>query len=87
VANDSKTFFSAPEKSYTLLKVKTYYLGEFKNPIIADSAAQINSKYLKQTNQYKYLMNEITRVQLLTYGNELKEALTILSEIKDNPVY
>jgi len=86
VANDSKTFFSAPEKSYTLLKVKTYYLGEFKNPIIADSAAQINSKYQKQTNQYKYLMNEITRVQLLTYGNELKEALTILSEIKDNPV-
>ena len=78
-------FFKRSHHSYTLYELKRYYNEHYTNNILANRASKQNSDLLKKKNSEIYLMNELTRANLLSLNGDNKNALSLLYSLKKNP--
>ena len=79
----SDTIVNFPKEKLNLYEHRTHYFCTYRSYERADSAAKVNSAELRKKDQFRYYLNELSRVQILSLGDQIPAALTLVEQLKN----
>jgi len=84
-AQELDSFFKNDRAYFSIYKITNYYNEKDLSSEATLRLVAHNSKILKDRDYYIYLMNEFTRIKLLSHSNDVKKAHALLEKLENDP--